>query len=126
MPVLTQYREIIDGKPIHIASVTPDNNPNLAVASDIYVLDDKHLLISVNEMTHTQVNIQHHPKVVLTAFDRDWKGVRIFGDAKFYTSGKYYDLCKHKFFANGEVTPFGATGPKGAMVVEAKKVERFE
>jgi len=125
MPALTQYRGIIDNKPIHIATVTPNNDPNLAVASDVQVLDDNRLLISANEMTHTQRNIQHNPKVVITAFDGDWKGVRIFGTANFYTSGEYYDLCKQKFFANGEVTPFGATEPKGAIVVEVTKNEEL-
>lgn len=46
MATLTKYKEIIDGKPIHIATVTPNNHPNLAVASDVLVLDDNHLLIS--------------------------------------------------------------------------------
>lgn len=62
---------------------------------------------------------------MITAFDKDWKGVRIFGTANFYTSGEYYDMCKQKFFANGEVTPFGATKPKGAIVVKINKVEEF-
>lgn len=125
MPKLIEYQSIINGKPIHIATVTPSGDPNLAVASDVQVLDDEHLLISVNEMTHTQENIKANPKVVITAFDKDWKGVRIFGTATFYTSGEHYDLCKQKFFANGEVTPFGATKPKGAIVVEVAEVKEF-
>lgn len=123
--MLAKYQDILNGKPIHIATVTPDNSPNLAVASDVAILDDDHLLISVNEMTHTQENIKHNPKVVITAFDKDWKGVRIFGAASFYTTGKYYDLCKEKFFSKGEVTPFGATEPKGAIVVEVSDMKEF-
>lgn len=123
--MLVKYQNILNGKPIHIATVTPNNNPNLAVASDVVVLDDDHLLISVNEMTHTQENITHNPKVVITAFDKDWKGVRIFGTANFYTNGEYYDLCKQKFFGKGEVTPFGATEPKGAIVVKVSELKEF-
>lgn len=118
MLALAQYREIIDNKPIHIATVTPGSDPNLAVASDVKVLDDSHLLVSANEMVHTQENIQHNPKVVITAFDKDWKGVIIFGVAKFYEDGEYYDLCNKTFFGKGEVSPFEATKPKGAIVVE--------
>ena len=125
MPKLMEYQDIINGKPIHIATVTPDGNPNLAVASDVLVLDDRHLLISVNEMTHTQENIKANPKVVVTAFDKDWKGVRLFCTASFYTNGEYYDMCKRKFFANGEVTPFGATEPKGAIVVKVAEIKEF-
>lgn len=40
MPKLTEYQDIINSKPIHITTVTPDDNPNLAVASDAQVLDD--------------------------------------------------------------------------------------
>lgn len=125
MPTLQQYQAIIDGKPIHIATVTPDNQPNLAVASDVKVLNDNQLLISVNEMTRTQANLQHNPAVVITAFDGDWKGVRIFGTAKYYESGGYYNLCKKTFFAHGEVSPFGATAPKGAIVVEVTRAEEY-
>lgn len=125
MPTLTEYQKIIDDKPIHIATVTPEGHPNLAVASDVKVLDDSHLLISVNEMNRTQENIQKNPRVVITAFDPDWKGVRIFGTAQFYEDGEYYDLCEKTFFGKGEVSPFGTTKPKGAIVVEAAEVKEY-
>ena len=35
---LYDYNELIDNKPIHIATVDKDNNPNLAVASDVKVI----------------------------------------------------------------------------------------
>lgn len=125
MAKLTKYKEIIDGKPIHIATVTPEHKPNLAVASDVMVLDDDSLVISVNEMTRTQENIKLEPMVVITAFDKDWQGVRIFGEATLYEDGKYYDLCKEKFFGKGEVTPFGATSPKGAIVVKITDLQEY-
>ena len=37
---LKDYKNIIDHKPIHIATVNKDNNPNLAVAADVQVIDD--------------------------------------------------------------------------------------
>ena len=125
MVVLTRYKEIIDGKPIHIATVTTDGDPNLAVASDVKVLDDEHLVISVNEMVRTQENVRHNPKVVITAFDQNWKGVRVFGEAKFYDSGEYYEICERTFFGNGEVSPFGVTRPKGAIVVTATDAKEY-
>ncbi len=125
MIALTKYKGIIDGKPVHIATVTAEGNPNLAVASDVKVLDDTHLVISVNEMVRTQENIQHNSKVVITAFDDDWKGVRIFGDAKFYDSGEYYEICRKTFFGNGEVSPFGATKPKGTIVVTVAEAKEY-
>lgn len=100
--------------------------PNLSVASDVRVLDDNRIIISCNEMVNTQENIQANPNVVLTVFDKEWVGLKIFGKAKFYSDGEYYDFCKNTFFANNEVTPFGATKPKGAIVVDVLRVQEFK
>lgn len=82
--------------------------------------------ISVNEMVNTQNNIQYNPNVVLTVFDENYKGLRIFGTANFFTNGKYYDFCKNTFFGNGEVSPFGATKPKGAIVITITNIAEYE
>ena len=122
---LFDYQELIDDKPMHIATVNSKNNPNLAVASDVRVIEKDKIIISVNEMIHTEENIEYNPNVVLTVFDNDYKGLRIFGKANYYTDGKYYDFCMKTFFGNGEVTPFGATKPKGAIVVNVTRVEKL-
>lgn len=123
---LFDYEKLINGKPIHIATTNLNNNPNLSVASDVRVIEKNKLIVSVNEMNNTQKNVEYNPNVVITAFDEEWIGLRIFGKAKFYTEGKYYDYCKNTFFSNGEVTPFGATQPKGAIVVTIEKIEDFK
>lgn len=123
---LLEYKDLIDGKPMHIATVNNDNNPNLSVASDVRVLDKDKIIISVNEMNNTQKNIEYNPNVVLTVFNEDWVVLRMFGKASFHTNGEYYDFCNKTFFANGEVTPFGATKPKGAIVIVIEKIEEFK
>lgn len=69
---LFDYKELIDGKPMHIATVNKENNPNLAVASDVKVIEENKIIISVNEMVNTQNNIKYNPNVVLTVFNKDW------------------------------------------------------
>lgn len=123
---LFDYKELINGKPIHIATTNLDNNPNLSVASDVRILEKNKIIISVNEMNNTQRNIKNNSNIVITAFNKEWIGLRIFGKAKFYTEGEYYDFCKNTFFSNGEVTPFGATKPKGAIVIQVEKIEDFK
>ena len=123
---LEEYKELIDNKPMHIATVNEENNPNLSVASDVRVLSENEIIISVNEMNNTQKNIQYNPNVVITVFNEEWVGLRIFGKAKFYEDGEYYDFCNKTFFSNNEVTPFGVTKPKGAIVVSVDKVEEFK
>lgn len=123
---LFDYKDLIDGKPMHIATVNSDNNPNLSVASDVRVLEGDKIIISVNEMNNTQKNISYNPNVVLTVFNEEWVGLRMYGKARFYEDGQYYDFCNKTFFSNGEVTPFGATKPKGAIVISIDKVEEFK
>lgn len=123
---LLDYKEKIDNKPTHIATVNKDNNPNLSVASNIRVWDENKLIISICEMNNTQKNVQYNENIVLTVFDENWVGLRIFGKGKFYESGEYYDFCHKTFFPNGKVSPNGATRPKGAIVVTVDKIEDYK
>ena len=77
-------------------------------------------------MKHTPKNIQQNPRVVITAFNKNWVGLRIFGTAKFHTDGPYYDFCMKEFFSEGQITPFGATKPKGAIVVTIDRIEELK
>lgn len=123
---LFDHAGLINNKPIHIATVNSENNPNLSVASDVRVIEEDKIIISVNEMNNTQKNIEYNPNIVITVFNEDWVGLRMFGTAKFYTDGEYYDFCQSTFFGNNEITPFGATKPKGAIVVKITKIEEFK
>lgn len=95
---LFDYKDLIDGKPIHIATVNSNNNPNLSVASDVKIIEEDKIIVSVNEMNNTQKNIEYNQNVVITAFNKEWVGLRIFGKAQFYTNGEYYDFCHKTFF----------------------------
>ncbi len=77
-------------------------------------------------MINTQNNIQYNPNVVLTVFNSEYKGLRMFGTAEYYTNGEYFDFCQKTFFSNGEVTPFGATKPKGAIVITISNISKYE
>lgn len=123
---LLEYKTLINRKPMHIATVNENNNPNLSVASDVLVIEANKIIISVNEMVNTPKNISINPNIVMTVFNENYEGLKIFGTAEYYTNGKYYKLCKDTFFKNGEVTPFGATKPKGAIVVIVNKVEEYK
>ena len=96
------------------------------MVSDVRVIDKNKIIISVNEMNNTQKNIQYNDNVVITAFNNDWVGLRMYGKAIFYNDGEYYDFCKNTFFSNNEVTPFGAAKPKGAIVVTLDKIEDYK
>lgn len=120
---LFEYIELIDGKPVHIATVNTENNPNLAVASDVKVIEENKILISVNEMINTQRNIKYNPNVVLTVFDENYEGLRMFGVAEYYTDGEYFELDKRIF----DEALFNERGIhiKGAIVVTINKVHKY-
>lgn len=113
---LTNYKQLIEGNPCHIATIRNGNFPNLSVASDIKVLDDTTILISNNEMINTPNNIVENCNIVLTSFNSKWAGIRLTGEAEYYTNGKYFDIC-NQYFNNETATP------KGAIIVKVNKVE---
>ena len=113
---LTNYVNLIENNPCHIATINQNSTPNLSVASDIKVLDDETILISNNEMIHTPDNIIINHNVVLTSFSDKWAGLRLTGIASYHTQGEYFDIC-NKYFNNETATP------KGAIIVKVKQVE---
>lgn len=123
---LLENKELIENNPMHIATVSSDNKPNLAVVADVRVIEENKIIISHNEMVNTPKNILTNRNVVLTSFNEKWEGLRMTGVADYYTDGKYYDFCEKTFFGNGEVSAFGATKPKGAIVITIEKCEEIK
>jgi hypothetical protein len=113
---LNEHKKLIEGNPCHIATVTPDNQPNLCVVGDIKVLNEYTILIAHNEMVSTPQNILANGNVVLTCFNSKWRGLRLRGIAEYFTKGEYFDLC-NKFFKNKDTTP------KGAIIVKVLMLE---
>ena len=52
---LFDYKDLIDGKPIHIATVNSSNNPNLSVASDVRVIKEDEIIILKRILNITQM-----------------------------------------------------------------------
>ena len=116
---LTKFVHLIKvNHPIHIASVRPDGNPNLAVASDVLLLNKTQLVISNNQMIWTPHNVQQNSNVVLTSFNDKWAGIRMTGTVEYHTSGKYLDMCRELY---GSAT----CTPRGAMVITITKIEEI-
>ena len=123
---LYNYKDILNGTPAHIATVSPKNKPNISVASNYRIIKENKIVISVNEMINTQKNVESNPNTVITVFDDNWVGLRIFGKAKFYTKGKYFDFCKDTCYSYNKVSPTGRTEPKGAIVITVTKIEELK
>lgn len=104
---LNQFVEILENNPLTLATVDDAEQPNLAVVADVKVISKNELLIAHNEMVKTIVNIKNQPKVCLTCFNKDWQGVRIYGEASYFNDGPYFEQIV-KLFETETVHPKGA------------------
>jgi len=116
---LYDYGDFLTVRPVHIATVSPDNKANLAIVSDIRIIDKNRVIISHNEMINTPNNIQTNSNVCITSFNFDWIGVRLYGTAEYYSEGEYLDLAI-KHFKNEN------TNPVGAIIVTVNKLEELK
>jgi uncharacterized pyridoxamine 5'-phosphate oxidase family protein len=92
--------------------------PNIAVATDVDILEGK-IIIAHNEMRRTVENIKQNANICLLVLNDDRVGVRIFGTAEYFQSGKYYDFVIRKF-RNETTTPLGAIAVAIDKVLEIK------
>ena len=91
-----------------IISTCAESNPNIAIASDIALIDDKTIIISHNEMIRTVENIITNSNISLLIVDpkAGWGGVRVFGKARYHQDGEYFNkVCE--LFKNETTRPIG-------------------
>lgn len=115
---LKEFSNVLEKYPLIVSSVNENNYPNACIVSDYFVLDENRIVISVNEMIKTPDNVMQHSNVCLLCYDLDFSGIRLVGEASFLRTGEIYDLVVQKF-KNEE------TNPKGAILIEVLKVEKF-
>lgn len=116
---LLEYKSLIDGNLMHIATVSKENKPNLCVATDVKVISENQIMISHNEMQNTPSNILNNPNIALTSFNDNMEGIRIFGKASYYTEGEYFDL-------NIKEHKNENTNPKGVIIVKSEHFEELK
>ena len=119
---MKRLAEILRKFPTMIATTSADGSPNLTPAADVVLLNDRTILIAHNEMRRTVENIRNNARgggIMLLVLDNNFEGFRIRGTAKYYTSGKYFDLV-NQYFKNAKTTPLGA------IVVDIQKIEEMK
>lgn len=107
-------KKIIEENPIAFAT-TSNNQPNVIAVAFVKVIDNNKILITDNYMKKTKEDIETNPNVCLAVWDKDWKGYKITGQAKYFTSGEWIDLVK----AMPENKGLPA---KGAILIEVSEI----
>jgi len=92
---LKSFKKLIEGKILQFATANKNSKPNLICVEGNKVINDS-ILITNNQMGKTFKNLKENKKVALVAYNpgRRFYGYQFKGTAKYFTSGKYFELVK--------------------------------
>ncbi len=85
-----------------IATVSPDNTPNLSPKGTTAVWDDEHLVFGDLASPATMANLRHNPALeinIVDSFAR--KGYRFKGTASIVSEGELFEQIKEAFVTGG-------------------------
>jgi len=90
-----------------------------AIFVEVNYAKDNEIIITDNEMKRTKNNLLKNSYVSVLAFEEDFSyGLKIFGEANYYTEGKYFDFIKNIESNKGY-------SPRGVIVITIKGVIEF-
>jgi uncharacterized protein len=76
----------------YVATVSPDNTPNLSPKGTISVWNDEHLIFADIKSPKTMANLEKNPSVEINVVDPiTRKGYRFKGTGTIFSSGQEYD-----------------------------------
>ena len=94
MGLLTnEMKNLIDQQKLgYVATVSPDNTPNLSPKGTISVWDDEHLVFADIKSPNTIANLEKNPSLEINVVDPiTRKGYRFKGTGNILSSGQEYD-----------------------------------
>ncbi len=94
MGLLTnEIKNIIEQQKLgYVATVSPDNTPNLSPKGTISVWDDEHLVFADIKSPKTMANLEKNPSVEINVVDPiTRKGYRFKGTGTIFSSGQEYE-----------------------------------
>jgi predicted pyridoxine 5'-phosphate oxidase superfamily flavin-nucleotide-binding protein len=111
-----QLKNIIEKNPVALATIN-GKKPNVIAVAYVKIKNRK-IIITDNFMKETNKNIKKNPNVSLAVWTKSWKGYKLGGEAKYYSSGKYLDFVKSLKENKG-------CPAKGAIVVSINKIKKL-
>lgn len=94
MGLLTnEIKNLIDQQKLgYVATVSPDNTPNLSPKGTIYAIDDEHLVFADIKSPNTISNLEKNPSIEINIVDPiSRKGFRFKGKGKILSYGEDYE-----------------------------------
>lgn len=93
----------------YVATVSPNNTPNLSPKGTIIVWDSEHLAFADIRSPDTIRNLKFNPNIEINVIDPILrKGFLFRGVAKILNSGKIYEQILNNYRKNGIQSPIGS------------------
>jgi len=123
-PDLTIYESVFDST-VRAKAVFVDAgyNPSEMTSHDkVFNLtggEKTEIVITDNYMKTTRRNLLSNGKIEVLVYDKQWRGYRVKGKAKYYNSGKWLEFVKS--MKENKSHP-----AKGAIVINVNKIEKLK
>lgn len=111
----SKTQKIIQNNPAALATSDLNNRVNISVVAYLKVVDKNKILITDNFMAQTKKNILKNPKVCLAVWNKNWQGFKLFGQAKYFSTGQWLSFAK-KMKENKNMPV------KGAIILSPTKI----
>lgn len=112
---LLEIKNLIEENPISLSTVMSDGKPNAIGVAYVKVVSDNKLIITDNYMNQTVKDIQENKSLCLLVWDKEMKGYKLIGEAKYLSSGEWLDFVRK--LPENEGLP-----AKGAILVRVAKI----
>ena len=101
--ISNEMKELIEKQKLgYVATVSPDNTPNLSPKGTLSVWDDEHLIFADIKSPKTMSNLKENPSVEINVVDPiSRKGYRFKGVSTIISSGTEYEKIIAHYIDNG-------------------------
>jgi predicted pyridoxine 5'-phosphate oxidase superfamily flavin-nucleotide-binding protein len=113
-----KLKTMIEKNPVAFATSDENGNPHVIAVAYVKVVGKNKLLITDNYMKKTTENLIRNYRIALAVWDKCWKGYRLKGVAKYFTSGKWKKFVEQMKENKGEPA-------KGAILVTIDEIHRL-
>jgi len=113
--ISAEHKTLIENTPVALATVDNSANPNVIPVASVKVVAKNKILITDNFMKQTRNNILANPHVCIAVWNKDSDGVKIIGEATYYSAGKWKDYVK-------QMPENKDLAAKGAIIITIKNI----
>ena len=112
---LKDIKKIVENNPIVIATVINSNKPNTVTVMFVKVVSENEVLVTDNFMNQTLKDIKQNNNVAISVWNKEFKGYKLIGKAKYYNKGQWLDSVKAMKENKG-------LPAKGAILIKVSKI----